>query len=323
MSRMDGADQRKRIPQDAGAGEESPQASSEPGRSAAPGASSPYQRVAPEVACSRVADTPGRAHLPSPSSAGIKLSVGAQRMAELGEKASSLHLPSRGPEYPSAAEIWGWTRMAIFTSASAMLEESMPPTDGIDSEPEGSRIGQQTLIFRREGSTWRVEYGGVGKNVQDAVGMRHLAHLLENPGREIHVIELRALAASENKPPPSGSAGALLDKRAIKDYKARLQEIEEELVEAEQNNDIGRVAKLKEEQQVLYSQVSRAVGLRGRRRRGSDDSERARQAVSAALHRAIKAIGKEHSELARHLTNCVRIGRVCSYEPDRPVSWTM
>lgn len=50
--------------------------------------------------------------------------------------------------------------------------------------------------------------------------------------------------------------------------------------------------------------------------------ERLRKAVANGIRYAIARIEKESPTLARHLTNAIRTGSVCSYAPDRPQSWT-
>ena len=56
--------------------------------------------------------------------------------------------------------------------------------------------------------------------------------------------------------------------------------------------------------------------------RAADDRERARQAVSVAIHRALNAIKKDHEPLWQHLDNSLKIGEFLSYQPDQPTSWT-
>jgi hypothetical protein len=57
-------------------------------------------------------------------------------------------------------------------------------------------------VFRREGEYWTVVYDGSVVRLRDAKGLRHLARLLANPGREFHAIDLETAG---NQPPPAAS----------------------------------------------------------------------------------------------------------------------
>jgi hypothetical protein len=176
-------------------------------------------------------------------------------------------------------------------------------------------------IFLNQGKTWFVVYDSIPKSVGDSVGMRYICHLLQNQEQEIHVAALRGVEAGEQGAPVLGSAGEILDEQALNEYRGRIAEIDEELTEAERNNDLGRNEALKNELADLYTEVARATGLRGRKREAVDERERARQSVSAAVHRALRAIKKEHNPLWQHLDNSLKIGEYMSYQPDQPTSW--
>lgn len=177
-------------------------------------------------------------------------------------------------------------------------------------------------IFQNQGKTWLVVYDGVPKSVGDMVGMTHIRQLLQNPGQDIHAATIRGTIGGEESTPTLGSAGEVLDAQALREYKDRISEIDEELVEADANHDLTRKDSLNEEREALYAEVGRATGLHGKNREASSDRERARQSVSAAIHRALRAIKKEHEPLWQHLQNSLKIGEFLSYQPDQPTSWT-
>lgn len=181
---------------------------------------------------------------------------------------------------------------------------------------------KEDRIFKRQGKTWLVVYDGVPKSVGDMVGMTYIRQLLQNPGQDVHAATMRSSAAGETNTPILGSAGEVLDPQALREYRDRIAEIDEELAEAEANNDLGRKESLNEERAALYAEVGRATGLHGKNREASSDREKARQAVSAAIHRALRAIKKEHEPLWQHLQNSLKIGEFLSYQPDQPTSWT-
>jgi hypothetical protein len=98
-------------------------------------------------------------------------------------------------------------------------------------------------LFRREGEYWTVRYDGLVARLTDAKGLRLLARLLADPGREFHAIDLEAAGGRAARPAPPGpgglrvrpdlgDAGELLDAKAKAAYKARLDELAAELEEA-------------------------------------------------------------------------------------------
>lgn len=176
-------------------------------------------------------------------------------------------------------------------------------------------------IFQNQGKTWFLVYDGVPKSVGDSKGMAYIAHLLQMPGQEIHASDLRnAVSGAENV--FLGSGGDILDKQALTEYRERLQDIANELREAEENHDLARSGILKEEMEALTVEIGRATGLRGRNRQAANDRERARQSISVAIHRALKAIKDVHPSLWQHLSPFLNITAFLSYSPDQPISWT-
>src|SRR5690606_16586850 len=114
---------------------------------------------------------------------------------------------------------------------------------------------------------------------------------------------------------PTGDAGDLLDDRARADYSARIAALKDDLAEAESFGDIGRSERARSELDALTTELSRAFGLGGRKRRADDAAERARVNVQRRLRDAIRRIGEHDAELARHLAWAVRTGIFCVYDP--------
>lgn len=181
---------------------------------------------------------------------------------------------------------------------------------------------KDTCIFQKQGKTWFVAYDGVRMSIGDSRGMTYIRHLICRPGQETLAIILRGVGAPEGMTPIVGSAGEVLDGQALKEYREHLKDLEQDIREAEANNDVGTAERLKEEFEAFTAEIGRATGLGGRNRRAADDRERARQAVSVAIHRALNAIKKDHEPLWQHLDNSLKIGEFLSYQPDQPTSWT-
>lgn len=183
------------------------------------------------------------------------------------------------------------------------------------------RYSKDKRIFQNQGKTWFVAYEGIPKSVGHSVGMTYICQLLQNSGQEIYAASLRGVRMNNDGPEILGSAGDVLDEQALQEYNERIREIDEDLVEAERNTDRGRTEALTKEREFLYTEVAHATGLHGRKRDSNSDRERARQSVSAAIHRALRAIKEEHEVLWCHLHKSLIIGEYSSYQPEKPTSW--
>lgn len=191
-------------------------------------------------------------------------------------------------------------------------------------------------VFRREGDYWSVAFQARTVRVRDLKGMRYLARLLADPGREFHVVDLVAAESGGALPldpdavapgsawSVSGDAGELLDARAKGAYRRRLAEIDEDLEEARAIGDGERARQADAERDFLVRELSRAIGLGGRERRAGSASERARASVTRALRQAMARIREHHGPLGEHLDRAIRTGTYCAYLPDprAPVAWT-
>ena len=191
-------------------------------------------------------------------------------------------------------------------------------------------------VFRREGDYWLVVFEGQIVRLRDMRGIRYLARLLANPGREFHVVDLVGLeqggpADTTHVTEPglrfrdAGDAGEMLDARAKEAYRRRLTEIEDDLEEARALGDASRVAQATAERDFLARELSRAVGLGGRDRRVGSAAERARASVTRAVRQAMGRIRAQHPPLGAHLERAIRTGTYCAYLPDPrvPVAWKL
>jgi len=178
------------------------------------------------------------------------------------------------------------------------------------------------------GDYWTVAFEGDRFQVKDQKGLRYLHHLLSHPGREVHVLDLVALADGQAAATvrrseaqqhgvelDGGAAPELLDERALQAYRRRLRELNAEIAEAEAHNDAGQVARLRQESEMIGNELNRASGRGGRSRKLPDALERARLNVTRALRTAQRQLGQHSSELGRHLARTLRTGQSCCYDP--------
>ncbi|MDQ1552844.1 MAG: hypothetical protein QOD50_2266 [Actinomycetota bacterium] len=218
----------------------------------------------------------------------------------------------------------------IEAASTVALPVHVEDHDAIDERPVAN-----FNVFRREGDYWSVIFEGHTVRVRDLIGMRYLARLLADPGREYHVLDLVAAetgnvaqvdGSSQAATLPRsalGDAGELLDARAKNAYRRRLAEIEDDIEQARAIGDTERAAQADAERDFLVRELSRAVGLGGRDRRAASASERARVAVTRAVRHAIARIGEHHPLLGEHLSRTIRTGTYCAYAPDPrvPAGW--
>jgi hypothetical protein len=188
--------------------------------------------------------------------------------------------------------------------------------------PPGNDGG--TNVFRREGDTWTLAFGGRGVPLRDAKGLRDLAVLLAAPGREVAATELIAGVTTAAAAGLAGlGADPVLDDRARAAYRTRLARLDEELAEADTHHDIEQSARLAAERDALIDELTSAAGLGGRPRRLGDVTERARTTVTARIRDAIGRIERIHPELGRHLRASIVTGARCSYRPAETVRWSI
>lgn len=200
-------------------------------------------------------------------------------------------------------------------------------------------------LFRSEDGLWTISHQGTVLRLQKSKGLRYLAELLRQPGREMHVMDLAAL--EQPSPGPSGSEFAhlgsssagragvsvgrgdagleVLDTKARAAYRQRLHDVRDELREASEFNDRGRMTRLQHELEALTNELASSLGLGGRDRTRASLVERTRLNVTRALQTAIKRIGEGHSGLGHHFAQAVRTGTLCCYEPrpEHKIPWQL
>jgi TolB-like protein/Tfp pilus assembly protein PilF len=183
-----------------------------------------------------------------------------------------------------------------------------------DAVPRATR---ETATFRRSGDRWMLAFDGHIVSLTDVKGFGDLAVLLARPHEEVHCLELAGRAAEP------GEADAVLDERAKREYRARMQDLQRSIDEADRANDVAGAAKAREELDAFVDMLSGSLGLGGRSRALGSAAERARSAVTWRMRSAMKKIAGAHPRLGRHLDNSIRTGTFSVYAPERPVAWLL
>jgi tetratricopeptide (TPR) repeat protein len=215
--------------------------------------------------------------------------------------------------------------------AAALEGKASDLLGGLRAAPADDGARAAACRFTREGDYWTASYRGEDVRLRDSKGVRYLAELVANPGREVSALSLagtppgepataaRAPAAlAEEGLGGSGleDAGAALDAEAMDAYRRRVDDLRAELEEAERFNDPERAAAARAEIDFVTSELTAAVGRGGRARRLPGPRERARQSVTKAIRSAIDRIAEHSPALGEHLAVSVRTGAACIYDPD-------
>ena len=218
---------------------------------------------------------------------------------------------------------------------SSVLVHAVPARYGQHEPPH------QSPTFRRAGDSWDIWFEDHRTALKDGVGPRYIALLLGNPGCTMHAMDLQIAEAASNgrlessdcsgraaadgglhvHHSPAGSGGHATDALAVRRYRARLKEIEDDLPRAAKTGDPELLLELQEERDRILEHMRAVVDLRGKPRPSADDDERARQSVGKAIARTLDRLRHAHPALARHLGKHLSKGRLYSYDPDPQKKW--
>ena len=186
--------------------------------------------------------------------------------------------------------------------------------------------GDEVVVHLRPGAggVWTIGRDGATSAVREVKGLRYLRLLVKQPGVEISSLDLATwVAGHPGVVSPDGSGDELVDRQAVAAYRRRLDEIDQDITEADQWSDPERLSRLLAEREALLDELLASAGLGGRRRTSGSSEERARVAVRKAVAAAVDRIEEVDAPLGRLLRDTVRTGALCRYDPDpsRPVTW--
>jgi non-specific serine/threonine protein kinase len=208
-------------------------------------------------------------------------------------------------------------------------KEGKPHTDQharADTEPAAPAVN----LFRKEAHFWTIAHAGSLVRLRDSKGLQYIAHLLHHSGQEFVALDLVLAVTAGGRPVPGGKPAPdprysvpVLDGEAKAAYKLRFTELREELQEAEETHDLGRIERARTEMDFISRELAAAVGLGGSDRAMGSDAERARSTVTKGIKSAIAKIGAAHPSAGRYLARTIRTGYFCAYQPDpdERISW--
>lgn len=190
--------------------------------------------------------------------------------------------------------------------------------------------------FIKHGEYYDISYDGHSFRLKSTKGLDYLCYLIKNkrksytPEDLYYAINprecteesktLNAKFAIQNEELTLTSEARLadeyIDKRSKGEYVDAIKEIEVELIEARQNHDIGKIEQLEEKKahcirELLNNRLAAKV------------LHPCRQKIGKALKEALKKIGNNDEQLARHLKKSLTrlSGTNHKYEPDPDLDW--
>jgi predicted ATPase len=216
-------------------------------------------------------------------------------------------------------------------TASKLLREGLPLAEEMREAETATQMVEllrktsqveptQRATLRPEGGVWHIEFNGTNVHVPDLKGLWHLRELVARPHQPVPALSL--IGASSDVPIPRGDAGPMLDREALRQYRQRLAELDDELDHAALHRDAKRLAKRSAERDALIAELKRATGLGGRPRRSGSPAEKARLNVTRTIRHAITDLSTTVPELAAHLDASIVTGVSCCYEPRTNITWT-
>jgi tetratricopeptide (TPR) repeat protein len=181
----------------------------------------------------------------------------------------------------------------------------------------------------RSGDRWTFSRDSETFHLRDTKGLWYLADLVAHPGIERHVFDLVGLTDPADAEGVAvrrslGEGGPAIDVKAKDAYRRRLEDLREQVDEAQALENDDEAMRLETEIDAIVAELARALGLGGRDRPTSSGAEKARLNVTRALRAAIGRIEQADEEAGRALDRAVRTGTFCSYQPEvgALLTWT-
>jgi chromosome segregation ATPase len=112
-----------------------------------------------------------------------------------------------------------------------------------------------------------------------------------------------------------GDSGELLDEAAIDAYRQRVHSLREQAGEHEAQGAEQATQRVRAEIEALEDELSRALGLGGRKRRQGSAVEKARINVQRRIRDALRRIARTSPSLSRYLDKSIKTGTTCVFDP--------
>jgi TolB-like protein/Tfp pilus assembly protein PilF len=174
-----------------------------------------------------------------------------------------------------------------------------------------------TPYFLLKGEIWEMNYKNMTVTLRDAKGHHDIHELLSHPMKEFHCLDLMGASIDQKHSTES------IDHKAKTQYLERIKELQAAIDEADEMNQIEKIASLSEEYDNILNHLSQSLGIGGKTRKIGSSVEKARSAVTWRIRNALKKIENSHPELGIHLTKSIKTGTFCAYKPEITIYWTL
>jgi hypothetical protein len=210
----------------------------------------------------------------------------------------------------------------------SIMQSATPAVLGAGEAPQ-EELGSN--LFLLVGEVWKIRFdGGEIYLLRDSVGLRHLAKLLANPGKEIPCEEFLAVPAD------APDRGVFLDS----ELSVKESDGDDERYEQYSKRLLAKIRKLRSERDEAQSQhtpegdqiagecqqeidlVMRKAKSRKRRNRTKGEKNKP-WAVTKAINAAIARIEKHDKSFASYLHQSIRTGVILTYYPPEELSWAL
>jgi hypothetical protein len=194
-------------------------------------------------------------------------------------------------------------------------QSSTVPSDNSESVVETDDPQVDVNMLVRDGKVWTLRYSGRRVPLQDLKGLRYIQKLVASPHDPISVTDL------VGSMPADQSVQECQDDEAIRAIKAEYEELEEDLVEAQENADESRIGSL--QQAIEELKATALQSARSAKRNLSSTADLPRNAVGQAIKTALRAIQEVHPEAHEHLKVSITspFGSAPSYKPPKDCVW--
>ena len=170
----------------------------------------------------------------------------------------------------------------------------------------GSPAASGEMVQR--GSMWELRVGDETIELADTVGVQRLMHLLERPFVDVPATDLVGGIARSTR-------HEMIDSTALRAYHDRVIELRRDIDEADDDSDLARASRLRDELDAILAHLSTSEALFGRSRTFTDGHERARIAVRKSLSRVFDEVSAQAPQFAAALAASIRTGSMCRFHP--------
>ena len=195
--------------------------------------------------------------------------------------------------------------------------------------------------FVLTGEYWNITFNQKTVAVKNTKGIGYIEYLIRNKGKEVHVSDLfyainpkdaahsneslsdmseEQLAAEGFILSSLGDSFELLDEKAKATLKLRIEQLNDQIEEAEQFDDMEKQEKLEAEKDQIVARLSADMGLGGKSRLSNSPIEKTRKSVEKRISADIKKLQETFPEFAEHLQS-IQTGTMCQYKPVPDLFW--